>query len=570
MSLALRTARQGFLMVGVFSLFLNLLMLVSPIYMMQVFDRVLSSGRTETLLYLTVIAAMALIVLAALEALRSTVLNRISGWLDRQLGSPLIASSLASALRGSAQGAQPLRDLSQIRSFIGGNGILPLFDAPWAPVFILILWWMHPWLGALALGAAIVLFGLALANDLTTRRALKEANHLSVAAYGQAEAAVRNAEVVQAMGLLPALLGRWRDRNAVVLERQSAAAERSALIVGCSKFTRLFVQIAILGVGAYLVLEAELTAGGMIAGSILLGRALAPVEQAIGAWKSLVSARTSYDRLQSLLQATPEKPAAMRLPEPRGDLAVEKLVFVPPRGTKPVLKQVSFELPAGQSMGIIGPSAAGKSTLCRLLVGTWPPSAGNVRLDSADVHSWDREDFGRHVGYLPQDVELFAGTVKDNIARMGEATDEDVVAAARLANVHELILNLPDGYETEIGDQGAVLSGGQRQRIGLARALFGNPKLLVLDEPNANLDSEGEAALTRTIAALKERGTTIVMVAHRPSILAHIDKLLVLRDGMVEMFGARDQVLERFGRPRPVESGQSKPALSAQFTQKAV
>lgn len=569
LSHALRAARRAFVAVGVFSFFLNLLMLVSPIYMMQVFDRVLSSGRTETLAYLTLIACVALVVMAALESLRSIVLNRIGIWLDRQLSGTLVATGLASTLAGASAGAQPLRDLAQIRGFIGGNGIMPLFDAPWAPLFVVIIWWMHPWLGALALVSALVLFGLALANEFATRTPLREANQISVSAYAQAEAAIRNADVVQAMGLLPGLLRSWHDRNGAMLGLQASAAERSALVVGASKFVRLFVQIAILGLGAFLVLKGELTAGGMIAGSILLGRALAPVEQAIGAWRTLVSTRTSHQRLQNLLRALPEKPPAMRLPAPRGALAVERLVFVPPRAVKPVLKQVSFELAAGESLGVIGPSAAGKSMLCRLLVGTWPPTSGHVRLDGADVHSWDRSEFGRHVGYLPQDVELFAGSVRENIARMTEAEPESIVEAAKMANVHDMILRLPEGYDTQIGDNGAVLSGGQRQRIGLARALFGRPKLLVLDEPNANLDQEGEAALLQAIAAMKTQGTTVVMVAHRPSALVHIDRLLVLRDGVVEMFGTRDEILQRLS-PRPAQPARPKPALSGTLSQTAV
>lgn len=561
---ALRQVRQGFLTVGVFSLFLNLLILVSPIYTMQVFDRVLSSGRTETLLYLTLIAALAIAVLAALETLRSTVLNRIGTWLDRQLSGSLITSSLAATLAGAGQGAQPLRDLGQIRNFIGGNGIIPLFDAPWVPLIVAVIWWMHPWLGALALASAILLFGLALVNEFATRRPLQQANQLTVASHAQADATIRNADVVQAMGLLPGLLRRWQERNDQAVSRHRQAAERSALIIGASKFVRLFIQIAILGLGAYLVLQNELTPGGMIAGSILLGRALAPVEQGIGAWRSLISTRASYGRLQALQRATPEAPARMRLPEPKGALSVERLVYFPPRATKPVLKQVSFELEPGESLGIIGPSAAGKSTLCRILVGTWPPSAGHVRLDGAEVHSWDRADFGRHVGYLPQNVELFAGTIRDNIARMTDAEPEEVVEAAKLANVHDMILRLPDGYETEIGDGGTVLSGGQRQRIGLARALFRSPKLLVLDEPNANLDHDGEIALLDAIATMKARGTTIVMVAHRPNALVHVDRLMVLRDGVLEIFGERDEVLKRLGSPTPSDAQGGKPAITNQ------
>ena len=565
---AFREARRGFIAIAVFSFFINMLMLVSPIYMMQVFDRVLSSGRTETLLYLTIIAGFALAVLGALEALRGRVLIGISTWLDRQLSGTLIASSVSGSLQGLSVGAQPLRDLAQIRGFINSNGIYALFDAPWTPIFIAVIWIMHPWLGMLALGAALVLFALALANELITRTPLKEASQIQIRAQQQAEATTRNAQVVQAMGLLPGLLRRWNLQNAEVLDRQQTASKRAGTIVGFSKFFRLAVQVGILGLGAFLVLGGELTSGGMIAGSILLGRALAPVEQAIGAWKSLIGAQAGYGRLKMLLERIPPQPPRMPLPAPEGHLTVDRLTFAPPGSNRPVLKQVSFELTAGEALGVIGPSAAGKSTLCRLLVGGWPPSTGHVRLDAAEVHTWDPVDLGRHVGYLPQDVELFSGTVRDNIARMVEdPPPAAVIEAASLAGVHEMILHLPDGYDTEIGDFGAVLSGGQRQRIGLARALYDNPRLLVLDEPNANLDQDGEIALLKAIQMVKERGTTVIMVAHRPSVLAHVDKLLVLREGVVEMFGKRDDILSRLRRPdgkaQPQVQGQAKPQVQA-------
>ncbi len=548
---SLRTARRAFVWVGVFSFFLNLLMLVTPIYMMQVFDRVLSSGRTETLLLLTMIAGFALLVLGALEAFRSHLLNRIGAWIDGELSSQLIGSSLASRLHGISLGAQPLRDLAQIRQFVGSNAINPLFDSPWVPIFVAVIWVLHWWLGVLALLAAVALFLLALANDMATRKSLTEANDLSVGAYRQAEAAVRNADVVQAMGMLPAIQRRYEAANAEANTLQLRAGDRGGTIMGLSKFVRLFVQVGILGLGAYLVLQGALTAGSMIAGSILLGRCLAPVEQAIGAWRSFIGAKDAHARIEKLMTAAPEAPDQMSLPAPRGHLEVDRVTFVPPSSQTPVLKQVSLELQPGEALGIIGPSAAGKSTLCKLMVGIWAPTAGHIRLDSADVHTWNREEFGKHVGYLPQEVELFAGTIKDNISRMKDADPMTVIEAAQMADVHRMILHLPDGYDTEIGERGAVLSGGQRQRIGLARALFGKPSLIVLDEPNANLDQDGEQALLQSIQALKTRGATVVMVAHRPSALVHIDKLVVLRDGVVEMFGARDDILERVTGRRP-------------------
>jgi PrtD family type I secretion system ABC transporter len=356
------------------------------------------------------------------------------------------------------------------------------------------------------------------------------------------------------MGMLPNMLRHWDEHNEAVLRDQQRAADRSGFIAGSSRFLRLFVQVAILGLGALLVLRDELTGGGMIAGSILLGRALAPIEQAIVAWRELAAARASRQRLLKLFRAMPLPTPGIRLPRPDGRISVERASFVPPGMNEPVLKQLSFDVEPGQVLGIVGPSAAGKSTLCRLLVGIWPPSAGHVRLDGADVCSWDRADFGRHVGYLPQDVELFTGTVRENIARMAPASDgalagadEQVIGAARLADVHEMILRLPDGYDTEVGENGASLSGGQRQRIGLARALYGAPRLMVLDEPNANLDQAGEAALLRAIAALKHQGTSVVLVTHRPSLLHAADKVVVLRDGMIEMTGSYNDVASRFG-----------------------
>lgn len=548
---SLKTARQAFVWVGIFSFFLNVLMLVTPIYMMQVFDRVLSSGRTETLLLLTMIAGIALVALGALEALRTHLLNRIGAWIDGQLSTQLLGSSLASRLHGVSLGAQPLRDLAQIRQFVGSNAINPLFDSPWVPIFVAVIWLLHWWLGALALAAAVMLFLLALANDLATRKALTQANELSVGAYRQAEAAVRNADVVQAMGMLPAIQRNYAAANAEANTLQMVAGDRGGAIMGLSKFVRLFVQVGILGLGAYLVLQGQLTAGSMIAGSILLGRCLAPVEQAIGAWRSFIGARDAHGRIEKLMQAAPQPAEQMSLPAPRGHLEVDRVTFVPPGSQTPVLKQVSLELQPGEALGVIGPSAAGKSTLCKLMVGIWAPTAGHIRLDSADVYTWNREDFGKHVGYLPQEVELFAGTIRDNIARMKDADPMAVIEAAQLADVHRMILHLPDGYDTEIGDRGAVLSGGQRQRIGLARALFGKPSLVILDEPNANLDQDGEQALLQSIQSLKQRDCTVVMVAHRPSALAHIDKLVVLRDGVVEMFGARDDILQRVTGPRP-------------------
>jgi PrtD family type I secretion system ABC transporter len=540
---ALHSARSGFVAVGVFSFFLNLLMLATPLYMLQVFNRVLSSGHTYTLLYLTIITLFALAILGILYGIRAWILGRLSSWLGSALSPRLIGASLHSSLMGSPLGSQPLNDLRQIQTFISGTGITAMFDAPWVPIFVAVIWVMHPWLGALALASAVALFTLALLNELGTRRPQRESQQHQSGAQQFAESSLRNAEVVQAMGMLPGLLGRWQRLNMQAVEPQNLAGGRSAFIMAASRFLRLGVQVGILGMGAMLVLNSQITPGQMIAGSILLGRALAPVEQSIGAWRSFTMARTSFDRLQELLRRVPEERETIELPAPEGHLRVDNLTFIPAGAKKPVLSNVQFSLQPGEMLGVIGPSAAGKSTLCRLLMGVWSPSAGAVRLDSAEVTSWNRQDFGRHVGYLPQDIELFSGTIRQNIARMDDARDAEVIEAAKLAGVHEMILHLPEGYDTEIQIGGGTLSAGQRQRVALARALFRKPVFIVLDEPNASLDRVGEAALVRALKTMREQGSTIVIVAHHANMLADVDKLLVLAGGRVTAFGPRSEVL---------------------------
>jgi ATP-binding cassette subfamily C protein/ATP-binding cassette subfamily C exporter for protease/lipase/ATP-binding cassette subfamily C protein EexD len=531
-------------------------MLATPLYMLQVFQRVLGSGHLQTLLYLTLITVFALLILGLLFTVRAWILGRISGWLSSALSGQLISAGLKSSLQGMPGGSQPLRELGQLQAFIGGTGITALFDSPWVPVFIAVIWMMHPWLGVLALLSAIALFVIALVNELLTRKPQKASNEDQSRAYQFAETAMRNAEVVQAMGMLPGLLSRWHRLHGSALDQQGIAGSRGATILGLSRFVRLSVQVGILGLGAMLVLAGELTPGQMIAASILLGRALAPVEQSIAAWRGFVGARGSYERLQELLHAMPAQPPNIALPPPQGRIEVSNVTFKPAMAEKPILRGVSFTLGPGETLGIIGPSAAGKSTLCRLLVGVWPPTIGAVRLDAAEVHTWNREEFGQHVGYLPQDVELFAGTVRENIARMIETHDDtEVIEAAKLADVHDMALRLPNGYDSQIGVAGALLSAGQRQRVGLARALFRDPKVVVLDEPNSNLDRLGEAALLRTLKTLRARGTTVIVVAHHASILESVDKLLLMRDGKAEAFGPRDKVLAHISGGGAVQTG---------------
>ena len=551
---ALRACRKQFFLVGVFSGVVNLLQLTTSVYMMQVFDRVLASRVLDTLYFLSLIAIGAILVLALLEAVRGQVMQRLATWVEHRVAPEGFVRAIESTLRGRPYRMEVLRDLAVCRGFLSSAGALSLYDIPWVPIYLGFIFMLHPVMGCIALAGAVTLFGLALLSELSTSKLLKEANSASIASQRRAESISRNAEVIDSMGMLPAVIGHWRESVAAMTEPQQRAADRAAILVAATKFFRLAMQIAILGVGAYVVLNQELTSGASIAGSIIMGRALAPVEQLIGGWKQLVQARQSFRRLQVFLTQPRLRPAGMLLPEPTGRLTVERVSYAFPGRDMALIKGVNFTLSPGESLAIIGPSAAGKTTLIRLLMGTLPPFAGTVRLDGADVYQWMREDFGRHVGYLPQDVELFDGTVFSNIARLADADPAAVYEAAKLAGCHEMILRLPNGYDTQIGDGGQHLSGGQRQLVGLARAMFGRPKLIVLDEPNSNLDGDAEARLIQALERLKEQDTTVVLVSHRPTLVQGVDKVLLLKDGTLEMFGPRVEVLKRLMTPpRPVE-----------------
>lgn len=547
--------RSAFVGALVFSMFINLLMLVSPLYMLQIYDRVLASRNETTLLVLTLIAVGLIAVSAALEGLRSRVLVRVGGRLDEMLSGRVFTALFKQAVRRPNGGsAQALRDLDAVRDFLTGQGLFAFFDAPWMPIYLAAIFLIDPLLGWVATAGGIILFTLAIVTEIATRNTLNEATAANIGAARFVETSLRNVEALEAMGMVSAMLGRWRARRGRVLQLQALASDRAGLITAISKFTRVVLQIAILGFGAYLVIHNHITAGLMIAASIMMGRALAPVEMAVGSWKQFLAARSAYDRLSGLLAAVPPEGERMPLPPPRGDVQVERAIVVPPGAANPVLKAVSFEVSAGEAVGIIGPSAAGKSSLARLLVGIWLPQAGAVRIDGADVETWDRDRLGPYIGYLPQDIELFEGTVAENIARFGEVDSEAVIEAATRAGVHELILRLPSGYDTQIGPGGQSLSGGQRQRVGLARALYNDPAIIVLDEPNAYLDAEGEAALARTLADLRARRRTTLVITHRPSLLAGVDHIMVMKDGMVERFGPRDEVLAQYLRPAAVPS----------------
>lgn len=554
---------RTFALAGLFSLAVNLLVLTSPIYMFQVFDRVLSSGHLDTLAWLTVLACTAYLTYGALEAVRGRILARAATWMDRRLGTPLIAAGMRAGLAGEPTGSQPLRDLAQVRGFLAGSAMPPLLDAPWTPVFLAVLWFMHPWLGIFALVMAMLLLTVMLAGEILTRRKIGEGDAHQARAHAAVDGALRGSELVHAMGLLPNLLGRWRAHQEDALSAQQIASDRSIHLQSFTKGARMFMQTAILGLGAWLVVRGELTAGGMIAASILLGRALAPVDQLLGSWKQFVSVRGSWHRIVALLTRYPEASVAMALPAPEGGLSAERITYVPPGQTRPVLEDISFAVAPGTTLGVIGPSGAGKSTLCGLLLGVLRPSNGTVRLDHADLADWSREEIGPHLGYLPQDVALFAGTIAENIARMGASDPARIVEAARLAQVHEMILRLPQGYETRVDDLSVRLSGGQRQRIGLARALYGAPRLLVLDEPNAHLDGDGETALLAAMTGAKQRGCTIVVVSHRPGLLEQADFLLCLHDGGVHAFGPTEQIWPQLtGQPQRAASALARAAAT--------
>ncbi len=533
-----------FFALGLFSLFINVLYLSSSIYMMQIYDRVIPGGRVETLILITLILVMALVTLSALEGVRGIMLVRMSVRLDALVMPRLIGAALDRSGGGSSEErAQAVRDFDTFRQFVTGVGATALLDAPWFPIYIGIILSLHPLLGAVAAGGIVVTALLAWFTELKTRLPTKKANQATVRTYTVADELVRNRETI--VGLrMQVIVGRnWRRMRDDMLALGASSSEHTNLLGAGTKLFRLLMQSSMLGVGSYLVIQQELTAGAMIAASILLGRSMVPVEQAIMAWKQFVSVREAVDRVDRLLDAVPASARLMTLPMPTGALSVEKIMYAPSREAPLLLKGISFGLQPGECLSIIGPSAAGKTTLTRILVGALRPTAGVVRLDRADLTTWDDEQLRRTVGYLPQDIVLFQGTVRQNITRFEEARDEEVLQATQAANAHSLVASLASGYGTPVRDGGSHFSGGQRQRIGLARALFGDPMLVVLDEPNSHLDNEGEAALARSLQQLKKRKRTVIIVSHRPSTLALSDKILILRDGGVEMFGPATEVI---------------------------
>ncbi|MCE8025256.1 type I secretion system permease/ATPase [Billgrantia aerodenitrificans] len=553
---ALGAYRGGFRSVGIYSAVINLLMLVPPLYMLQVYDRVLASGNTTTLLLLTLMALGLLALMGALEYVRSLVVIQIGERMDERLGERAYTAAFERGLAGrGAQAGQATRDLDSLRQFITGNAIFAFFDAPWFPLYLLVMFLFHPWIGCLALAGAVLLVGLAWLNERLSQPPLREAGGLSVQAASTAEAQLRHAEAIEAMGMLSALSRRWARLHGGFVALQGLASERTALITAVSKSLRVALQSLVLGLGAWLAVSGAISPGTMIAGSILMGRVLGPIDQVINAWRQWSTTRLAHQRLAVLLEAHPARATGMALPAPRGEVAVEAVSAMPPGGRKPTLVQIDVRLAPGDALGVVGPSGSGKSTLARLLVGVWRPQVGTVRLDGAAIQHWDKAQLGPHIGYLPQEVELFAGSVAENIARFAEPDSEKVIGAAKAAGVHELILSLPQGYDTPLGDGGVGLSGGQRQRIGLARALYGPPSLVVLDEPNANLDEAGEKALMAALQWLRERNVTVVLITHRPQVLKATTHLLALKEGRQATFGSTQEVLQAGAARQAASSG---------------
>ncbi|MDP4942333.1 MAG: type I secretion system permease/ATPase [OM182 bacterium] len=555
---AYQDVRRYFMYAGFFSALVNLLMLVPVIYMMQIFDRVVSSGSYSTLTMLTLLMAFLTFAMGGFEWVRSMILISASNRIEKNLRQRVSDATFKRALLtgGSVSNMQPINDLSSLRQFLTGNGLFAFFDAPWFPIYVFIMFLFHPLFGVGAIFACTVMIALAYVTERTTSKKLQDANTQSTHLNNQISNSLKNSEVISAMGMTEDLRHRQEARFDQVLSLQTEASRSAGILQSLSKTFRLVMQSLMLGLGAFLAISGEISPGMMIGGSLLLGRALAPIDMLVGTWKGFVLARGQYDRLGLLLNQIPKDAETMTLPEPTGKLSVEQLMVVPPGSKNIVVRGVSLELVPGEALGIVGPSASGKSCLARALLGIWPAYSGKVRLDGADIAAWNRTELGPFVGYLPQDIELFDGSISNNIARFGDIDPEKVVEAAKTAGVHDLILRLPQGYDTLIGGSGGILSGGQRQRIGLARAIYGMPKYLVLDEPNSNLDDQGERELVEAIRRIKAGGATVIVITHRTMVLQCVDKILVMRDGAAHSFGPRDQVLAALANPQ-----EKKPAL---------
>ncbi|KQT62050.1 MULTISPECIES: type I secretion system permease/ATPase [unclassified Aureimonas] len=563
------TLRSGVVVLAIFTFVVDILLFVQPVYMLQVYDRVLPSGSIETLIYISLIALIMLILLGVMEAVRSMIAARIAARVDVEIGSDTLVAAM-SHQRAAMGDVQPLRDLGTVRNFISTKAILAYLDLPFAPVFIGILYFIHPHLFFLTVGGAVILALLAIFNQMATSAAGGGAEN-SAAAMLAAQAFARSSETIRAMGMTRNVIGTWGREEASSLRRQEQVNAINAGFSGASRAFRLALQIAILGYGGYLVVEGQMTAGMIFASSLISGRGLQPIDQVIGGWRGFVETRGAWKRVCMALDSTASEDDRTELPIPRGRITLDQVVVYPPSGGEPLLKRISATIPAGERIAIVGPSGAGKSIVSRTIVGAIRPQSGVVRVDGADIRTWRSEQLGRYFGYLSQDVDLLPGTIAENIARFDpNALDEQIVAAAQKAQVHDLILNLPRGYNTVIGPTGQQLSGGQRQRIGLARAFFGNPKMLVLDEPNANLDSDGELALERALDTARLDGITAIVVTQRRHIADKADKVMIIRDGMIEDYGPRNDVYARQSqkakeRQEAVEAAKPAKVLSGRF-----
>jgi len=537
--------RHFFLPAAFFSFIINMLYLAPTFYMMQLFARVVPAKSEELLLLLTGQLFLALLVVGALEVVRTRVLTTANNAIDAMLAPYVLKKMLEGAASPENNVySYALNDLRTVRTFVTG-GVIQTFDIPWLPIYMVLLYLMNPVLFQLLLAGSVIMIALAFASEYLTKRSLAQANEASRLAARFVDSALKNAEVVNAMGMVPSLTRRWARLNDRVITLQTGASNRAGGITGVTKFFRQFFQSMGMAAGAYVMLKDPTFSGGlMMAGGILFGKALAPLEFLISGWKGVLETRAAYSRLEEFFRAVQDnEPVLMELPPPTGQLSLERVTFGIRSTSKVIIKDVSFTLSAGEFLGIVGPSASGKSTLARLLVSVWKPVQGVIRMDGSNISDWPSDRLGRHVGYLPQDIELFAGSIAENIARLEEPDSEKVIAATTMAGLHDIILRMPGGYDAQIGEGGMILSGGQRQRLGLARALYGNPKLLVLDEPNASLDSAGELALLDAMVQLKKAGKTTVIITHNPSFLHHVDKLLVMQNGEVAVFGPKDQVL---------------------------
>ena len=553
---ALALGKAPIMAAGLFSLITNLLYLALPIYTTQIYSRVLMSQSGSTLIVLTLGAAFVFLISAIIDHFRAQVLTSFGVVFDSQMASLTFSALFDAVVRRRGNRAQALRDLDTVRQNLTGGSIGVLFDLPWIPIFLILLFFIDPIIGAVTTAGGLALLGLAVLQDRATHQQLKSAGEKQIQSYSFTEAALRNGDVVRALGMLSTLGRHWLHLRRASIHAGVAATESAAIYAGAIRFIRMLIQILIIAIGAWLVINRTIPAGLLFANMILSSRALAPMERAVSSWKGMFDAVQAYKRLDTALADYEPPTPVTQLPTPSGRLSVDKVNFAPAGAAQLVLLNLSFAIEPGDTLGVIGPSGAGKSTLARLLVGIWKANSGAIRLDGADVYSWDREDFGRHVSYQPQDTELFAGSVRNNIARFqSDASDADVVKAAQIAGAHQMILQLPGGYDTELAEGGMSLSSGQRQRVGLARTLFGDPKVIVLDEPNANLDQEGDAALAQAMIELKKRGTTIIVISHKPALIEHADKILVLRPGEQFLFGRKDEIL----RPRPAPEAAARP-----------